>query len=61
MRQRRSGLLIHMSSVAGRLVAPSIGIHCATKFALEAMAETLRYELSQLGIDSVTERGASPT
>jgi NADP-dependent 3-hydroxy acid dehydrogenase YdfG len=54
MRHRRSGLLIHVSSVAGRLVLPSMGLYCATKFALEAMGETLRYELSQLGIDSVT-------
>lgn len=53
MRQRRSGLLIHVSSIAGRLVLPSFGIYSATKFALEAMGETLRYELSQLGIDSV--------
>jgi NAD(P)-dependent dehydrogenase (short-subunit alcohol dehydrogenase family) len=54
MRRRRSGLLIHLSSVAGRLVLPSMGLYCASKFALEAMAETLRYELSQSGIDSVT-------
>ena len=53
MRQRRSGLLIHLSSIAGRLVLPAFGIYSATKFALEAMSETLRYELSQLGIDSV--------
>ncbi len=62
MRKRRSGLLIHISSVGGRLVMPSLGIYCATKFALEAMAETLRYELSQLGIDSViVEPGPYPT
>jgi len=62
MRKQRSGLLIHMSSGGGRLVVPSLGIYCATKFALEAMAETLRYEVSQLGIDSVTvEPGAYPT
>lgn len=62
MRKRRSGLIIHMSSVAGRLVLPSMGIYCATKFALEAMAETLRYELSQLGVDSITvEPGPYPT
>jgi NAD(P)-dependent dehydrogenase (short-subunit alcohol dehydrogenase family) len=62
MRKRRSGLLIHITSVAGRLVMPSLGIYCATKFAIEAMAETLRYELSQLGIDSViVEPGAYPT
>lgn len=62
MRQRRQGLLIHVSSGAGRLVVPSMGLYCATKFALEAMAETLRYELSQLGIDSITvEPGPYPT
>lgn len=62
MRKHRSGLIIHMSSVAGRLVLPSMGIYCATKFALEAMAETLRYEVSQLGIDSITvEPGPYPT
>ena len=62
MRQRRSGLLIHVSSIAGRLVVPSMSVYCATKFALEAMAETLRYELSQLGIDSlVVEPGEYPT
>jgi NAD(P)-dependent dehydrogenase (short-subunit alcohol dehydrogenase family) len=62
MRERRSGLLIHISSVAGRLVLPSLGIYCASKFALEAMAETFRYELSQLGIDAViVEPGPYPT
>lgn len=62
MRQRRSGLLMHISSLAGRLVVPSMGVYCATKFALEAMAETLRYELSQLGIDSlIVEPGEYPT
>jgi len=62
MRQRRSGLLIHISSIAGRLVLPSMALYCATKFALEAMAETLRYEVSQLGIDSlIVEPGEYPT
>ena len=62
MRQRRSGLLIHISSLAGRLVLPSMALYCATKFALEAVAETLRYEASQLGIDSlIVEPGEYPT
>ena len=38
---------------AGRLVMPFLGLYCASKFALEAFAEALRYELSALGIDSV--------
>ena len=53
MRQQKSGLLIHVSSLAGRLVFPYFGIYCASKFALEAIAESYRYELSAHGIDSV--------
>ncbi len=53
MRRQQSGLLIHVSSLAGRLVFPYFGIYCASKFALEAVAEAYRYELSSQGIDSV--------
>jgi len=53
MRKQQSGLLIHVSSLAGRLVFPYFGIYCASKFALEAVAESYRYELSAQGIDSV--------
>jgi len=53
MRRQRSGLLMHISSVNGRLVMPFLGLYGASKFALEAFAEALRYELSALGIDSV--------
>lgn len=53
MRQQGSGLLVHVSSILGRAVFPFFGTYCATKFATEAIAETYRYELSKLGIDSV--------
>jgi len=53
MREQQSGLLIHVSSLAGRMVFPYFGIYCASKFALEAIAESYRYELSAQGIDSV--------
>ena len=53
MRRQRSGLLIHVSSAAGRLVPPCMGVYCASKFALEALAEAYRFELSPFGIDSV--------
>lgn len=53
MRKQQSGLLIHVSSLAGRMVFPYFGIYCASKFALEAVAESYRYELSAQGIDSV--------
>jgi NAD(P)-dependent dehydrogenase (short-subunit alcohol dehydrogenase family) len=53
MRSRRSGLLIHVSSAAGRIVPPCLAVYCASKFALEAVADAYRFELSPFGIDSV--------
>lgn len=53
MRTRRKGLLIHLSSAAGRLAIPFFGVYCASKWALEAYAETLQYEVSGFGIESV--------
>ncbi len=53
MRARRSGLLIQVSSIAGRLTTPFFSLYCASKYAAEAMAEGLRYELAPFGIDSV--------
>jgi NAD(P)-dependent dehydrogenase (short-subunit alcohol dehydrogenase family) len=53
MRRQRSGVLIHISSVAGRVVLPGVGFYCASKFALEALAETYNYELAGQGIESV--------
>jgi NAD(P)-dependent dehydrogenase (short-subunit alcohol dehydrogenase family) len=62
MRRQGSGLLIHVSSGAGRVVLPGSGHYCASKFALEALAESYRYDLAGLGIDSVIiEPGAHPT
>lgn len=62
MRHQGSGLLLHVSSGAGRLAIPGMGLYCASKFALEALAETYRYELAALGIDSVVlEPGAYAT
>ncbi len=53
MRRQRSGLLVHISSGSGRGVLPAMGFYTASKFALEALAETFRYELAALGIDSI--------
>ncbi len=53
MRRQRSGVLIHISSAAGRILAPSMGFYCASKFALEALAESYSYELAAQGIESV--------
>jgi NAD(P)-dependent dehydrogenase (short-subunit alcohol dehydrogenase family) len=53
MRRQRSGVLMHISSGAGRVVLPSAGFYCASKFALEALAESYSYELASQGIESV--------
>ena len=62
MRAQMSGLIVSVTSLAGRVVFPFFGAYSASKFALEALAETYRYELSALGIDSViVEPGAFPS
>lgn len=53
MRAQKSGLVMNISSVAGRVVTPFLTLYCASKFALEAMTEGFRYELSQLGVDFI--------
>jgi NAD(P)-dependent dehydrogenase (short-subunit alcohol dehydrogenase family) len=62
MKRQASGLLLHVSSGAGRLAIPGMGLYCASKFAMEALAEVYRYELASMGIDSVIlEPGAYAT
>ena len=62
MKRQGSGLLLHVSSGAGRLAIPGMALYCASKFAMEALAEVYRYELAPLGIDSVViEPGAYAT
>jgi len=53
MRERRSGLLIHISSAAGRVTVPAMAAYCASKYALEALTDSLRYELLPFGIDAI--------
>jgi NAD(P)-dependent dehydrogenase (short-subunit alcohol dehydrogenase family) len=53
MRQQGRGLLIHVSSAAGRVTVPAMAAYCASKYALEALADAYRFELLPFGIDSV--------
>jgi NAD(P)-dependent dehydrogenase (short-subunit alcohol dehydrogenase family) len=53
MRARGTGLLVHLSSGAGRMVVPALAPYCASKFALEALADAYRFELHPWGIESV--------
>lgn len=52
-RRQGDGLVVNMGSVLGRLTLPFMGLYCATKFAIEALNESYRYELSQAGVDVV--------
>ncbi|MCA9556980.1 MAG: SDR family oxidoreductase [Myxococcales bacterium] len=62
MRERGQGLLVHISSGLGRIVVPFCGPYTASKFALEALAESYRYELARTGVDVViVEPGAFAT
>lgn len=53
MRKQGEGLLINVTSILGRITLPSFGIYQAGKWALEALSESLRYEVSGCGIDVV--------
>jgi short-subunit dehydrogenase len=51
MRIRRSGRIINVSSVGGRITLPYFGVYNATKYGVEALSDALRYELRPFGID----------
>jgi NAD(P)-dependent dehydrogenase (short-subunit alcohol dehydrogenase family) len=53
MRQNRDGLIINIGSILGRVTFPFLGIYGASKFAVEALTDSLRYEVSQLGVEVV--------
>lgn len=53
MRRRRSGRIINISSMGGRLVTFLGGWYHATKYALEALSDALRMEAAAFGIDVV--------
>ena len=51
MRERRSGLVLYVTSVVGRYTFPFGGVYASSKWALEALAESSSYELAPLGVD----------
>jgi NAD(P)-dependent dehydrogenase (short-subunit alcohol dehydrogenase family) len=52
-RKQRDGLVINVGSILGRVTFPFFGLYGASKYAVEALTDSYRYELSQLGIDVV--------
>ena len=62
MRQQRAGLIINVSSVAGRFSFPFQTVYNSAKFALEGLTEGLYYEVRPLGVDAVmVQPGPFPT
>ena len=50
MRKQASGHILNISSIGGYASYPGWGAYCATKFAVEALTESLAYELKPLGV-----------
>jgi NAD(P)-dependent dehydrogenase (short-subunit alcohol dehydrogenase family) len=62
MRRQKSGHIIQVASVAGRVGNPLLSAYCSSKFALEGWSESLRMELHSLGIRvAVVEPGSFDT
>ena len=62
MRERRSGYIINVSSIQGRMSVPSYAAYAASKWALEAASEALAQEAKSFGIKvSIVEPGMIAT
>lgn len=53
MRERRAGRIVNVSSMGANFVFPGGGAYHATKYALEALSDALRFEVAGFGIDVV--------
>jgi len=62
LRAQGDGLVINVGSILGRVTLPFFGLYGASKYAVEALTDSYRYELSQLGVDVVlVQPSAYPT
>jgi NAD(P)-dependent dehydrogenase (short-subunit alcohol dehydrogenase family) len=53
MRRQRWGRIVNMSSMGGRLTLPGGGLYHASKYAVEALSDALRFEVRPFGIDVI--------
>lgn len=50
MREQKSGVIINISSIGGRVTFPFFSLYHASKFAVEGLTESMQYELNPFGI-----------
>jgi NAD(P)-dependent dehydrogenase (short-subunit alcohol dehydrogenase family) len=61
-RRQGDGLIVNVGSILGRVTFPFFGLYGASKYAVEALSDSYRYELSQFGVDVVLmQPSAYPT
>jgi len=53
MRKQGSGIIVNVSSVAGRIGFPGSPAYISSKFALEGLSESMRYEMAPFGIKTI--------
>ena len=53
MRDAGSGRIVNLSSMGGKLTFPGGGVYHATKHAVEALSDALRFEVGEFGVDVV--------
>jgi len=53
MRGRHTGRIVNVSSVAGRVTMPGAGAYAASKYAIEAISDALRFEVRGFGVDVI--------
>ena len=62
MRKQKSGIIVNVGSIVGRMGLPGSSAYISTKFALEGLSECLRYELGMFGIKTtIIEPGVIKT
>jgi NAD(P)-dependent dehydrogenase (short-subunit alcohol dehydrogenase family) len=62
MRERKSGTVVFVSSQVGRVIYPYTGVYSSSKWAIEALAESLSYELRPFNVEvAIVQPGAYAT
>jgi NAD(P)-dependent dehydrogenase (short-subunit alcohol dehydrogenase family) len=61
-RENRSGTIINISSIGGKMAFPLGALYHGTKFAVEGISESLKYEVAEFGVKvKIIEPGAITT